>query len=247
MRTPTAIDGIADDYTRKLAALNPLTATDLGIVGYDHLVGDWSPAGHAARADLARDTVRALDAIEPADETDRVTRAAMRERLALEVELFEAGEYKADLNVIASLPQALRDVLDLMPTETEAQWRSIAERIAGIPDAIDGYIACLTEGIASGPMPAKRQCDEVAKQADELARHVLFRDVLRRSHARRRARHRRTRGGPDRGRGCCGSVLRQAGHLPARGAGTARPVRRWGRPRTLRPIQPTVRLGNRRP
>lgn len=169
MRTPTAIDGIADDYTRKLAALNPLTATDLGIVGYDHLVGDWSPAGHAARADLARDTVRALDAIEPADETDRVTRAAMRERLALEVELFEAGEYKADLNVIASLPQALRDVLDLMPTETEAQWRSIAERIAGIPDAIDGYIACLTEGIASGPMPAKRQCDEVAKQADELA------------------------------------------------------------------------------
>ena len=169
MRTHTAIDAIADDYTRRYAALEPLLATDIGLPGYDHLVGDRSPAGHAAIAELNRETLRALAAAEPADDTDRVTIEAMRDRIGLEVELFEAGEYRADLNVIASLPQMLRDVLDNMPTETTAQWENIAGRVSRIPDAIDGYLECLREGIASGPTPAKRQVTEVAAQADLLA------------------------------------------------------------------------------
>ena len=79
-------DAIADDYTRSLAELSPVTATYLGIKGYDHLMGDYSPDASAAYADLNRATLAKLDAAVPADETDRVTVAAMRDRLALDVE-----------------------------------------------------------------------------------------------------------------------------------------------------------------
>ncbi len=169
MRTPTAIDAIADDYTRKLAVLSPLTATAIGIGGHDHLIDDLSPAGHGALADLNRATLTALDAAAPADSTDAVTVAAMRDRLALDLELYDAGEYMADLNVIASAPQTLRDVLDLMPTDTEEDWANIAGRIGRVPEAVAGYLECLRAGAASGPVPARLQAEEIAKQADGLA------------------------------------------------------------------------------
>jgi hypothetical protein len=41
---------------------------------------DLTPDGHQARADLDRHTVRTLVGLEPADDTDAVTLAAIRER-----------------------------------------------------------------------------------------------------------------------------------------------------------------------
>ena len=169
MRTPTPIDAIADDYTRRLAALRPLAATAMGIPGYDHLVGDYSPAGHAALADLARGTLAALDAAAPVDDTDAVTLAALRDRLGLDLELFAAGEHLADLNVIASPLQEFRDTLDLMPTETPADLDTLASRVSRLPEAMTGYLQCLREGMASGLVPAERQVVACAKQAAALA------------------------------------------------------------------------------
>jgi len=168
VRTPTPIDAVADDYTRHLAELRPLTATAIGVPGFDHLVGDYSPAGHAALDRLTRDTLARLDALSPVDDVDAVTLAAMRERLGLDAELYAAREYRADLNVIASPPQEFRDVFDLMPTATAADWERIAERLGRLPEAMAGYLDCLREGAASGPVPALRQVTEVARQADEL-------------------------------------------------------------------------------
>ncbi|MDQ7993394.1 MAG: DUF885 domain-containing protein, partial [Propionicimonas sp.] len=168
-REPTAIDAIAEAYTDKLAALDPISATSMGIKGFDHLMTDLSPQGHAERADLDRATLRELDAVAPVDAVDRVTLAAMRERLGLQVELYEAGEPFADLNVIASPLQGLRDVLDLMPTETTDDWAGIASRLAKVPDAVRGYIASLREGVSRGLVPARLQVTEGVKQAAELA------------------------------------------------------------------------------
>ena len=168
MRTPTPIDALADDHTRRLAELRPLLATAIGLPGFDHLVGDYSPAGHAALDRLNRETLARLEALRPTDDVDAVTRAALRDRLGLEVELFAAGEHRADLNVIASPPQEFRDVFDLMPTDTAADWAAIAGRLGRLPDAMAGYLDCLREGIATGPVPAARQVREVALQADAL-------------------------------------------------------------------------------
>ena len=168
-RQPTAIDAIAEAYTTKLAELDPLTATSIGLSGYDHLMTDLSPDGHTERAVLDRATLRELDAVTPADRVDEVTLAAMRDRLGLQLELFDAGEHLADLNVIASPLQGLRDVLDLMPTATTDDWATIASRLSKVPDAVRGYIASLREGAARGLVPAQLQVAEGIKQAEELA------------------------------------------------------------------------------
>lgn len=168
-REPSAIDAIAEAYTSRVAALDPLSATGFGLKGYDHLMTDHSPAGHAERADNDRATLRELEQATPVDATDEVTLAAMRDRLGLNLELFDAREYTADLNVIASPLQELRDVLDLMPTGTTDDWANIASRISKVPDAIRGYIACLREGVRDGLVPAALQVAEGIKQAEELA------------------------------------------------------------------------------
>ncbi len=113
-RTPTALDAIAEDYVAKLAVLSPTAATMIGIPGHDHELDDFSPVGHAARADLARETLAKIADTPDVDDVDRVTRAAMNERLGLDVELHDAGEDLGDLNNIASPLQSIRDIFDLM-------------------------------------------------------------------------------------------------------------------------------------
>jgi uncharacterized protein (DUF885 family) len=168
-RIPSAIDAIAEAYTQRVAELNPLEATFMGIAGHDHQMSDFSPEGLAAVAQLDRETLAALASAVPVDATDRVTVAAMRDRLGLALETHEAGEQFADLNVIASPLQGMRDVFDLMPTATTDDWATIASRTRLIPDAVRGYIASLREGVRRGVIPAQRQVEECIKQAAELA------------------------------------------------------------------------------
>lgn len=168
-RDRTALDAIADAYTAELAALDPLLATGVGLIGYDHLMTDFSPDGLAERAALDRRTLKALAATPPVDHVDEITAAAMRERLEVQVELYDAGEFLCDLNVIASPLQGLRDVLDVMPTATTDDWANIASRLARVPDAIQGYMWSLREGVRRGLAPAQLQVTEGIKQAAELA------------------------------------------------------------------------------
>jgi len=169
MREPTPVDTVADQYVATFAALDPLAATSIGIAGHDHEMTDLSPAGHDARVSAARATLRELDALEPADDVDRITLAAMRERLGLDVELHEAGEHLRDLNNIASPVQNLRDVFDIMATGDIPAWENIAARLNALPHAVDGYVESLRAGAARGLVPAVRQVAEGAHQAAELA------------------------------------------------------------------------------
>ncbi len=93
----------------------------------------------------------------------------MTDRLKLDLELHDAGEYLAQLNVIASPLQGLRDVLDIMPTATTDDWANIASRVSRVPEAIHGYIESLREGARRGLVPARLQVDEAILQAGELA------------------------------------------------------------------------------
>lgn len=169
VRQPSAIDAIADSYTNQLAALDPLGATYLGIPGHDHEMTDFSPDGLAATAALNRVTLTALAQATPVDAVDEVTLAAMTDRLQLALQIDEAGENLASLNVIASPLQGIRDVLDLMPTNTPEQWATIASRVSKVPQAIEGYINSLREGVRRGVIPAQLQVSEGIKQAAELA------------------------------------------------------------------------------
>ncbi|WP_425954694.1 DUF885 domain-containing protein [Xylanimonas sp. McL0601] len=168
-RPQSAIDAVADAYVANVAALDPLAATAIGLPGYDDRMTDLSPSGHDARAELDRTTLRSLEGLDPVDDVDRVTLAAMRERLGLAVELHDAGEPLAELNNIASPVQNLRDIFDIMPTGTVEAWENIASRLNLLPGAVEGYAASLNEAARRGNVAAIRQVRETVAQARELA------------------------------------------------------------------------------
>ncbi|MEU4362009.1 DUF885 domain-containing protein [Promicromonospora sp. NPDC023987] len=168
-RTPTPIDAVADDYVTRLTELAPLSATAMGLPGHDHEMDDLSPAGHDAVAQAGRDVLAKLAGLEPADDVDRVTLSAMRERIGLDLELHEAGEGLRNLNNIESPVQQLRDVFDIMATDSVEGWENISSRLKGLPGAVDGYIESLTAAAAQGDVAAVRQVREGVTQARELA------------------------------------------------------------------------------
>ena len=116
-----------------MLANSPIEATYLGVDVRQDELDDFSPAGYPARADLARATLAQLATAEPVDDIDRVTISAMRERLQLDVDLHESGLDQCDLNVLASPMQSVRDVFDLMPTDTAEQWATITRRLGDLP------------------------------------------------------------------------------------------------------------------
>ncbi|WP_460979548.1 DUF885 family protein, partial [Pseudactinotalea suaedae] len=80
-RPATAVDAIADAFVDDLVRLSPISATELGLPGAETELDDFSPDGRAAVADTVRGTLTKLAAAEVADDVDRVTVAAMQERL----------------------------------------------------------------------------------------------------------------------------------------------------------------------
>jgi uncharacterized protein (DUF885 family) len=163
-REQTEIDRIAEAWVDEVVRLSPIAATYIGRTEANDRYDDFSPAGRADALEAGRRTLAALEAAEPVDDIDRVTKADLAAELRLAAELDEAAWHLRDLNVIASAPQDVRQVYDLMPTATPDDWATVARRLAAVPDALDGYAETLAEGIRHGVVPAARQVHEVALQ-----------------------------------------------------------------------------------
>ncbi len=168
IRQPTAVDAVADAHFDAVVAASPMEATHLGVRGRDDELDDLSPAGYEHHADLARETLARLDAVEPVDDVDRVTVAAMRERLGVTVDSHEAGYDRMALNVIASPLQGVRDVFDLMPTATQDDWATIATRLGALPRALDQYLGTLRESADRGLVTPRRQVEACMRQCQDL-------------------------------------------------------------------------------
>lgn len=165
-RTSSAIDKVADEWVDTIAVLAPTLGTYIGRDDVNDRFGDLSPAGHDEIAAATRKTLQQLDALEPVDAIDAVTKADLSSELRLDLEFHDAQWHLRDLNVIASAAQDVRAAFDLMPTATADDWAVIAARLAAVPDALRGYTETLRAGIAAGVTPARRQVTEVATQID---------------------------------------------------------------------------------
>ena len=168
-REPTPIDAIAEAWVTTLADLDPAIATYIGIPGRLDDYEDLSPAGHARFIDESKHVLAKLEKATVVDDVDVVTKTDLVSSIRLSLESDEAGLWMRDVNVIASPAQGIRDILDLMPTDTADNWADIAGRLGNLPRAIDGYIETLRLGIAKGVTPAKRQVREVIDQARKHA------------------------------------------------------------------------------
>jgi uncharacterized protein (DUF885 family) len=165
-----SIDDIAAEYVERAAALDPFYATYAGIAGHDRELADLSEDGFAERAGLDRSTLAALDAAEAPQSRDQAARAVMRERLALAVECYDAGDTTSELNTINSRVQMVREGFDLMPTDGEEAAANIAKRMAAVPRAYRQLSATLLDAARNGRSAARRQVEEVAGQCAAWAK-----------------------------------------------------------------------------
>lgn len=160
----SAIADISDRYVGELARLDPIMASYLGLPTREDELTDYSPEGHAARADLRSRAKRELEASAAEDERDEVARRVMLERFDYAAELHDAGEWRRDLNILASPFQGIRSLFDNLPRETAEQRAELINRLGQVPRALDRYRASLLEGMQRGQVVARRQVIESARQ-----------------------------------------------------------------------------------
>ncbi|RAG80416.1 DUF885 domain-containing protein [Streptacidiphilus pinicola] len=159
--------GIADDYVEAMARQNPAVAASLGLNPGDRRQPDLSPAGFDADAALAREALAALDRL-PAEALDDPAEAAcarlLRERLTAELAVHDAGDHFRSLNNIASPVHVVREVFTMTPSETEADWELLVDRMRNTAGAVRGYQETLAEGLRRDLVSGPRQVAIVGEQ-----------------------------------------------------------------------------------
>ncbi|MHB1876969.1 MAG: DUF885 domain-containing protein [Streptosporangiaceae bacterium] len=163
----STVTEVADDYVVRYAELDPVEATAIGLAGHDHAMTDLSPDGFAARAALTDATAAALEVASAEGPGEAIARLAMRERLAVQRDLYRSGATTSDLNVIASWVQGVRQVFDLMPTNGPEAQRNLAARMAAVPAAYAGLRQTYAQAAARGQVAARRQVAACASQCEQ--------------------------------------------------------------------------------
>ncbi len=142
---------VADAYVDDLIALDPITGTYLGDAASSTRLPDLSPEGTRQLADLARTTLRRLDAAEqvPGADSEHERRCGrlLRERLTAQLAVIDADEPLCAISNIISPAHEVHDVFTLMPVDTEDDWRAVAARLRALPAAYAGYRESLALGL----------------------------------------------------------------------------------------------------
>ncbi|MFG2806071.1 DUF885 domain-containing protein [Streptomyces massasporeus] len=165
---------VADAYVDELVALDPITGTFLGDKESSSRLPDTSPAGQEALAELARRTLARLDEAErlPGADSDIERRCArlLRERLGAELAVHEADESLRSVSNLSSVAHAVRQVFTVTPAQTEEDWAAIAERLRGVPAALEGYRESLALGLErklyAGPRATATFVTQLGEWAD---------------------------------------------------------------------------------
>ncbi|WP_411699094.1 DUF885 domain-containing protein [Conyzicola sp.] len=164
-RQSTPTDAVAEKWVDTELDVYPEYRVYLGRPGREGEYADYSPAGVEQAIAHTRAALADIRAVAPLDDVDTVTKMDLERELQLTIDKHEAGFDQRDLNVIASPAQELRDIFDLMPTDTVDDWSHVATRMHNLPAAMAGYIESLRSGITAGNAPAIRQVTEVMAQA----------------------------------------------------------------------------------
>jgi uncharacterized protein (DUF885 family) len=158
------VDAIANAYVDRYAALDPITATSAGVAGHDDRLTDLSPDGFAAREALTRSALADAQAATPVDAREQVAKDAFVERLGLQVERYDAGLPQSQVAVISSGLHEIREVFDLMDTDTTEAWENVDARLGTVAATVAGYRKTLLQAADEGRVSARRQLHQVARQ-----------------------------------------------------------------------------------
>ncbi|MFR9797409.1 DUF885 domain-containing protein [Streptomyces sp. MS06] len=175
---------VADAYVDRLIALDPITGTYLGVAECSGRLPDTSPGGQEALAELARNTLAALDrAVRlPGADSDVERRCArlLRERLTAKLALHEAGEGLRAVGNLHTVPHRVREVFTVTPQQTAQDWTALAARLRAVPAALAGYRESLALGLQrklhAAPRPTATFLDQLSEWADTGAGRGWFDD-----------------------------------------------------------------------
>lgn len=101
-------------------------------------------------------------------EGDAVTKAVMRDRFGVELQLHEAGENIRAINNIASPVQEIRDSLLQMPEEGRP------ERLTQVPKAVAGYRESLAMAASKSMIAPARQIAQLRAQLTSLVKGTIL-------------------------------------------------------------------------
>ncbi|MHA2787748.1 DUF885 domain-containing protein [Corynebacterium sp. S7] len=178
-RQTSLLDATCENFVYDMAEHTPTLATELGIVGYDGDLQDFSPEYWETVAERIRDLMADVDALNDGtddsddeddfDDVDHVTAAILRDRMGLELDLLHQGEFQAQLNNISSPVQTIRDTFSLMASDTPEQREAIESRLSKVAQSLQGYRESLADAASQGHVAAHRQIDAVIDQCENLA------------------------------------------------------------------------------
>ena len=160
----TPIFRLSDEYITEATKLSPIAATFLGIPGYDDKLDDFSLEGSKKKPELIRETLRKLANIPAHNEDDRIAASVMHERLSSELALYDSYEAQLVCAVIASPAINIRQVFEVMPHESAADFANFTARFIAVKGAHDSWKSSLSDLAKMGKRVPKRQIKGVADQ-----------------------------------------------------------------------------------
>ena len=166
----TDIYELSAQFVDDTAAISPETATYLGIPGSDHLWSDTSPAGTAKEHDLMSSyRTRVGEIPKSSDRWHEHGRKVLSDYLDEGLAAYEQGARYYRVRHVAGLIEDVRDIFDLMSTETGEAWDNIATRLETVAQPLAGWKETLEEGRRLGHVSSRRQVASVVEQLRHLA------------------------------------------------------------------------------
>lgn len=160
----TDIFELSDDAVERIADLDPIAATTLGLPGRDHLWPDLSLDGHAARRELNASLVAAAATADTSRDGGALAQRVLVDEASTAIAAHDDGAHLRDLNSIASSFQDVKDVFDVMDRDTPEAWRAVVARLETIHQPLSQYRSTLLAGIDEGEAVARRQVLAAAEE-----------------------------------------------------------------------------------
>ena len=162
------IFALSEEYIAESAALSPIGATFLGLPGFEEELDDFSLAGWNKKTLNIRATLLKLSVLPITDHVDAVAKAVLKERLESELALLDSYERQLSAAVISSPVIYIRQVFEMMSTETAEDIDLIATRMYRVDQSHLSWVSTLGDLAAKGRTVARRQVEGIAKQLDSI-------------------------------------------------------------------------------
>lgn len=168
----TALTDLTDRYVDEMALLDPCQAEVMGIAGQEGRLTDFGPEAVQARAELARRTLRAIDETPVTDDTERISAAVLRERLATEVALADADAYSMLLDTIDGPVQRMRLAVGMLDQGSDSGRDALLSRLRALPGALTGLRESLEAARRRDLIAPVRQISRNARDCRDMQQYL---------------------------------------------------------------------------